>query len=209
MKHSLFRRGIALLLVLVLCGSCFPAAVFAADGEAAAETRAEQTERLPEDAAVQLGAYTPPAEQPEPEAPETAAPETEAPVTAAPVTEAAETEPERTVTPPQPLGEAAANEGRASADQQVLTVDGTDYILIGTKQQLQALDYYPTTVTGQANNDELTESRRYDVTGPIWRVRYTRSSYLSSWNRGEAELVYPGDNNLVGDICPPRRWERK
>ena len=91
----------------------------------------------------------------------------------------------------------AANEGRAYAGQVFLTVDGTDFVLIGTRQQLEALDYYPTRLTGN-NADALTEAQRYDVTGPIWCVTETRADENADWVQSDVSLVYPGDADLTG-----------
>lgn len=93
----------------------------------------------------------------------------------------------------------AVNEGRSYAGQVALNVDGTDFILIGTKQQLEALDYYPTRLTGN-NADALTEAQRYDVTGPIWKVELMRERTSADWQVQSAELVYPGDADLTDGI---------
>ena len=203
MQHKNMRRGIALLLVLCMCLSLLPMTALAADPDES-QVWTEASSEQSEDASAQLGEYTPPAEQPETEAPATEAPETEAPGTEAPETEASVTEPERSVTLPQPVGAGTANEGRANAgDVTLLTVDGKTYILIGTKQQLQALDYYPDFISAGSlgeSSDTLTEEQRYDVMGPIWRIEEVQPAYSSTWTVSSAELVYPGDADLVDGI---------
>ena len=209
MLHKIWKRGIAFLLALCMTLTLLPAAALAADP---AETQLQAETEPPEDASAQLGEYTPPAADPEQET----EPPAEEPAEAAPPetegneAKSEETEPVRSgelptaaSAPAVPVQGNMANEGRASADQQVLNVDGTDYILIGTRQQLLALDYYPQTASvGDASGDQITESRRYDVTGPIWRVTEKRDSYLSSnWYESGRELVYPGDNNLTGSFA--------
>ena len=211
MKHKLFKRWVAMLLVLAMCVSCVPAAVFAEEGEEETRSQIGTEEQTQEDASAQLGEYTPPAADPEQET----EPPAEEPAEAAPPetegneAKSEETEPVRSrelpaaaSAPAVPVQGNMANEGRASADQQVLKVEGTDYILIGTRQQLLALDYYPETpAVGNASSDQITENRRYDVTGPIWRVTEKRDSYLSNnWYESGRELVYPGDNNLTGSF---------
>ncbi len=183
-----------------MCLSLLPVTALAADpAEDNAPVIADTAPA--EDASVQRGEYSAPAQtetapeqEPEPE------PETPEPVTTEP--ETTEPEPQRGVPQPQGAGN-APNEGRASADQQVMEVNGKQFILLGTPQQLEALDYYPqTAAVGDANSDQITESRRYDVTGPIWRVTEKRDNYRSDdWYVSNTELVYPGDNNLTGSFA--------
>lgn len=204
MQHKRWKQSIALLLVLCMCLTMLPATAYATDADrtqAQSEAAEQAREDATEDASEQLGDYTPPAPQ------ETSDPEAAVSQTGTSGRTTTEKTPEpqsgSSAAAARPQGSGtAANEGRSSADQQILTVDGTDYILIGTKQQLQALDYYPTTITGSANNDQLTENKRYDVMGPIWRVTEKRDNYLSNnWYVSNTELVYPGDNNLTGTFA--------
>lgn len=200
------KRAVALFLALCMCLSCLPAAVYAQDGETQAPP--PETEQTIEDASVQLGDYTPPAEEPETEAPaeaedptptEAPAVQEEAPVETEPETEAAEA-PEKAEAPALRDGTGPAYtdaDGRRDPADQVLNVDGTDFILIGSRQQLEALDYYPSVLVGSESGSAATENARYDVTGPIWYVYQTRSSITDEWTT-EATLVYPGDANLVG-----------
>ena len=220
MRTINLKRGVALLLALCMTLSLLPVTVLAADTD---QPQSQLDAAPTEDASAQLGAYTPLAEPSEQEDEPPAEDPAREPASSGEASEAPaeETEPTGAEQPAeeteptgaeQPAGERGparpvlgnmANEGRTGADQQVLNVDGTEYILIGTKQQLQALDYYPQTASvGDASGDQITESRRYDVTGPIWRVTEKRDSYLSSnWYESGRELVYPGDNNLTGSFA--------
>ena len=210
MKHKLFKRWVAMLLVLAMCVSCVPAVVFAEEGEEETRSPIGTEEQTLEDASAQLGEYTPPAADPEQETEppaEEPAPETEAPAeaTEAPETEASEAEPVRSVTPPQPVGAGTPNEGRAHAGDVTLSVPGgKTYILIGTRQQLQALDYYPEFISAGSlseNSDALTEAQRYDVMGPIWRLDEVKAGGIGQdWVVNNAELVYPGDADLVEGV---------
>lgn len=210
MNEKQFKRAVAILLSLCMCLSCLPAAVFAEEGEKETQSWTETEEQPLEDASAQLGEYTPPAadseQEAEPPAEEPAAePEAPAETTEAPRTEEPEAEPEQApaaaVSPSAPVRGNMPNEGRTSADQQVLTLDdGTEFILIGTKQQLtQGLDYYPTSLANMT--DSVAEENRPVVMGPIWRVHYQRTGVLDSdWRKVGEELVYPGDNNLRSDV---------
>lgn len=213
-RHS-FKRLIALLLVLTLCLPYLAGPVSAEESnqtgirsivESEPDLReADPAEAGLEDAAVQLGERNGPTPEPTEKLPsETAAPETEAELPAE--ENGAEAAPMLPAVNPAPAHRdgSVPNEGRSAADQQVLTVDGTDFILIGTKQQLQALDFYPEPVLGNANADTLTENGRYDVMGPIWRIRETRRTLLSDWQTADdpaAVLVYPGDTELIGTFA--------
>ena len=189
MKHKLFKRWVAMLLVLAMCVSCVPAAVFAEEGEEETRSQIGTEEQTLEDASAQLGEYTPPAE-PEavPEAPATEPVATEPAATEPAATEPAAAEPARNNDPVTPTVSHLDPDGRADAADQTLSVDGTSYILIGSPQQLEALDYYPNPIVGNQQGSVIMENARYNVTGPIWRV-----------GNGTQELVYPGDNNLVGE----------
>ncbi len=191
MKKTNWKRMIALILTLVLALSLLtPAAsavserntVFTEDETSVEDASAEISELLE---AAQNAALA--EEEASEEAPAEPA-ETEA-------------EPAQTEEPEErragTRAGTAANEGRAYAGQVFLTVDGTDFILIGTKQQLAALDYYPTRLTGN-NADALTEAQRYDVTGPIWCVTETKASNNAAWTESDVSLVYPGDADLTG-----------
>lgn len=213
-RHS-FKRLIALLLVLTLCLPYLAGPVSVEESnqtgirsivESEPDLReADPAEAGLEDAAVQLGERNGPTPEPTEKLPsETAAPETEAELPAE--ENGAEAAPMLPAVNPAPAHRdgSVPNEGRSAADQQVLTVDGTDFILIGTKQQLQALDFYPEPVLGNANADTLTENGRYDVMGPIWRIRETRRTLLSDWQTADdpaAVLVYPGDTELIGTFA--------
>lgn len=206
MKERQFKRAVALLLSLCMCLSCLPAAVFAAGAETEPQTVLGTEEQTLEDSTVQLGEASAPAQEPEnipdgeeeSEAPPAPAEEPEpenameAPETEAPEAPSAQVRPVRSGT--------VENEGRAYPGQVTMTVDGTEYILIGTRQQLQALDTYPAFISAGSlgeNSAALTDAQRYDVTGPIWYVQQTRSSISSEWT-SNATLVYPGDADLIG-----------
>ena len=163
------KRAVALFLALCMCLSCLPAAVYAQDGETQAPP--PETEQTIEDASVQLGDYTPPAEEPETEAPaeaedptltEAPAVQEEAPVETEPETEAAEA----TETAEAPALRDGAGpdytdaDGRGDPADHVLNVDGTDFILIGSRQQLEALDYYPSVLVGSESGSAATENAR-------------------------------------------------
>ena len=165
MKHSIYNRWIALLLVLAMCVTFLPVAVYAEDGPNETQSRTDATEQTTEDASAQLGAYTPPAAEAEQALP----PPTEAQATdEEPATQATEetvetapTEPEAPVRGEPLQVDAAANEGRDYAGQVTMAVDGTDFILVGSKQQLQALDYYPDFVSAGSldqNSAALTDA---------------------------------------------------
>lgn len=213
MKHKLFSRWVAILLVFAMCVSCLPVAVYAEEGEEETRSQIETEEQTLEDASAQLGEYTPPAADPEqgaeppaeepaaePEAPaehiETPAAATEAPAGTKPGEDSA-----AAPAPSVPIQGNMPNEGRDFADQQILkNVGGMDFILIGTRQQLiQGLDYYPAISSG--TTDSIAEANRPVVMGPIWRVHYKRATAASPWRRIEEELVYPGDNNLCKNVA--------
>lgn len=206
MKHKLFKRWVAMLLVLAMCVSCVPAAVFAEEGEEETRSQIGTEEQTLEDASAQLGEYTPPAADPEQETEppaEEPAPETEAPA------EATEAPAKATEAPAEPE-EPALREGTGYfyPDDMVLTGErirdgqsqSVEYILIGCWQQLVALDTYPTirAASSSASATELTEAQRPNVMGPIWRIHEARGGLTDSWTETERELVYPGDANLVG-----------
>lgn len=194
-NHTNWKRLISLILTLVMAlGLLAPAAsaasavsersvVFTEDDASVGDSSAEAAELLEAAQRAALAEETQEEtseEQPaEPTKPEAAGPE--------------ESEERR----PATRAGTAANEGRAYAGQVFLTVDGTDFILIGTPQQMAALDYYPTRLTGN-NADALTEAQRYDVTGPIWCVTETKASRDADWVQSDVSLVYPGDADLTG-----------
>ncbi|MBQ3356255.1 MAG: hypothetical protein IJG45_03990 [Oscillospiraceae bacterium] len=195
MHYKNFKRVIALLLAVCMILPMLPATVFAEE-ENEQEIWVSDPDTGIEDAAEQLGEYTAPAAT-EPAAESVAEPVTEA----EPATEAEAFDEDASLkaaahrAPANP----SAYEGRTSAGQVYLSVDGTDFVLIGTKQQLQALDYYPTRLTGN-NADALTEAQRYDVMGPVWKVELMRERTSADWQVQSAELVYPGDADLTADV---------
>ena len=205
------KRWLALFLVLTLCLPYTTGLVSAEEAEpSVTETSAEAeapAENGLEDPSAQLGERTEPAgtETPETE-PAEAEPAGTEPAEAAPVeTAPVMTEPiQKGTSPIFPVGaDPVPNEGRDYAGQVTLTVDGVEYILIGTWQQLKALDYYPEFAAAGSlaeNSAALTDNRRYDVMGPIWYVHETRSSLSDEWTP-EYTLVYPGDADLVGDYA--------
>ncbi len=89
--------------------------------------------------------------------------------------------------------------GRDYGGQQTLALGDKTYVLIGSKQQLLALDSY----SRKGDNTFSTVS----VTGPIWKVTEKNDTYVDTgiihkepWYFTSAELVYPGDADLVSNI---------
>ncbi|MBQ6430381.1 MAG: Cna B-type domain-containing protein [Oscillospiraceae bacterium] len=195
MHFSRSKRLISLLLTLVLALSLLAPAASAAASQREEETIPVDDVGIEESSAQvsELLEANNAAAEAEPE--EKAA--AEAPAQEPEKTEAAPEETEAPAERSATRAGTAANEGRSYAGQVLLTVDGTDFILIGTKQQLAALDYYPTRLTGN-NADALTEAQRYDVTGPIWCVTETKADENADWAQSDVSLVYPGDADLTG-----------
>ena len=81
---------------------------------------------------------------------------------------------------------AANTDGRDYAGQVVVSIGGTDYILIGNYQQLEALNY---------GEDKV------EVYGPIMKVHQTRQAFggLNNWVTESEELYYPGDADLAAN----------
>lgn len=77
--------------------------------------------------------------------------------------------------------------------------DGTEYILIGNKQQLQIIGKTKTESSLLSQDREIP----YEVTEPIWRVheKWVRVGLLDyEWQVvGTPELYYPGDADLAAD----------
>lgn len=76
--------------------------------------------------------------------------------------------------------------------------NGKEYILIGTKQQLQ--------IIGKTHDKDLLSSEQvpYEVTEPIWKVEARRDNYTDDdgwYTVGTPEIYYPGDADLVGDFA--------
>lgn len=187
------KRILAILLCAVMVFTCLPAAAFAEETETSLPEAVTAEEPQGEDEAsltvlLEANNAAAEAETQEPTEEEAQPPETEV------EPEATEKPAERSV--PHRAG-TASNEGRNYAGQVFLTVDGMDFILIGTKQQLAALDYYPTRLTGNSA-DALTEAQRYDVTGPIWCVTETKADQNADWTESDVSLAYPGDADLTG-----------
>lgn len=78
--------------------------------------------------------------------------------------------------------------------------NGKEYILIGTKQQLQIIGK---THTKDSWNLFADEQVPYEVTEPIWKVEETRASYIDdNWYVvGTPEIYYPGDADLTGNFA--------
>ena len=79
-------------------------------------------------------------------------------------------------------------DGRDYFGQPAVTLDGTDYILLGSKAQLKALN---------SDSDPV-------VYGPVYEVFQRRNSLLN-WDENNiveetATLVYPGDADLIGGV---------
>ena len=83
-------------------------------------------------------------------------------------------------------------DGRDFFGQAAVTIDGVNYILIGDRQQLDAI------------NDSGTV--RSKVSGAVYKVVQTRASLVRGWDDPDnitsevAELVYPGDADLVAGV---------
>ncbi len=82
--------------------------------------------------------------------------------------------------------------GRDWFGQPTVDIDGTTYILIGDRQQLDAIN-------------DATTTNTTNVYGPVYAVQqtYTRTGTLKlEWvdNPDTAVLVYPGDADLVSDV---------
>ncbi len=82
-------------------------------------------------------------------------------------------------------------EGRDEAGQSVTVIGGKTYVLIGDRQQLQALDDF--SVSGD-------KTKKTSVTGPIWKLTYARENGFAEMTLISAELVYPGDADLVDGL---------
>ncbi|MBQ9057856.1 MAG: Cna B-type domain-containing protein [Atopobiaceae bacterium] len=84
-------------------------------------------------------------------------------------------------------------DGRDFFGQVATTIDGVQYILIGDRQQLDAI-----------NASSSTSAAK--VCGAVYKVTQTRTSLLKGWNDASnvtsetAELVYPGDADLIADV---------
>lgn len=81
--------------------------------------------------------------------------------------------------------------GRDYAGQQTLEIGGRTYILIGSKQQLLAIDSY-------SRNSDNTFSA-ISVTGPIWKVRQEWDKEAKDYKTVGTTLVYNGDADLQGN----------
>lgn len=75
-------------------------------------------------------------------------------------------------------------DGRDYFGQTTVEIDGTAYILIGDRQQLDAIG-----------------TDKY-VYGPVYAVTQTRNSIVDTWKIDEnrVSLIYPGDADLITDI---------
>lgn len=75
--------------------------------------------------------------------------------------------------------------------------NGKEYILIGTKQQLQ--------IIGKTHDKDLLSNEQvpYEVTEPIWKVEETRDSLFDDkwYVVGTPEIYYPGDADLTGNFA--------
>lgn len=83
-------------------------------------------------------------------------------------------------------------DGRDYFGQTWVEIDGTSYILIGDRQQLDAIN----------DNGDI----RTRVSGPVYKV-YQRRRSLGNWNADNIieqteTLVYPGDADLIAGVFP-------
>ncbi len=83
-------------------------------------------------------------------------------------------------------------DGRDHFGQTWVEIDGTTYILIGSRQQLDAI-----------NKDGEIRTR---VSGPVYKV-YQKRNALGNWNADNiieqtVQLVYPGDADLIAGVYP-------
>lgn len=82
-------------------------------------------------------------------------------------------------------------DGRDYFGQVVVTIDGVDYILIGDRQQLDAINF---------GGDAI------EVYGPVFKVSQKRDHITSiggldnSWHNESIELIYPGDADLINGL---------
>lgn len=86
------------------------------------------------------------------------------------------------------LGDAANTgyiDGRDFFTQTTVNVGGDAYILIGDRQQLDAI-----------NSDDDPY-----VYGPLYKVTQTRSGISDIWHTEGVELVYPGDADLIAGVA--------
>ena len=82
-----------------------------------------------------------------------------------------------------------ANDGREYAGQVIYhDEDGTEYILIGSRQQLEII----------GKTDSSNEP--YKVTEPIWKMTWKTEPWNQNFDSVKgAEIYYPGDADLVGE----------
>ena len=83
-------------------------------------------------------------------------------------------------------------DGRDYFGQPAVTIDGTQYILIGDRAQLDAI-----------NKGRVVAGRRneIEVYGPVWKVELSRpESSGDNWSVTSATLIYPGDADLIDGI---------
>ena len=82
-------------------------------------------------------------------------------------------------------------DGRDYFGQVTVKIAGTDYILIGSRRQLEAINY---------GNDST------EVYGPVYKVEQSREyvtnigGHDNSWDTDSVELVYPGDADLISGL---------
>ena len=85
-------------------------------------------------------------------------------------------------------------DGRDYFGQPAVTIDGTQYILIGCRRQLEAINY--------GRVDLVGERHEIEVSGPVYKVVEERDGLGDSnpWRLKSAELIYPGDADLIDGI---------
>ena len=88
-------------------------------------------------------------------------------------------------------GDISHVDGRDYFGQPAVTIGDTEYILIGSRKQLDAINY-GRTVLGERNEIE--------VYGPVFKVDYSRPGLTGdNWTVTDVSLEYPGDADLIDD----------
>ena len=88
-------------------------------------------------------------------------------------------------------------DGRDYFGQPAVTINGTEYILIGCRRQLEAINY--------GRVDALGVRHDIEVSGPVYEIQEEREHILATsgdntWHIKSAKLIYPGDADLVDGI---------
>lgn len=89
-------------------------------------------------------------------------------------------------------------DGRDYFGQVAVSIAGVDYILIGDRQQLEAINYGRTDALGQRTDIE--------VFGPVYKVHQHREysdnleNIFTEWETVSVELHYPGDADLIDGV---------